>query len=137
MAHGSLDRTPGPCALPALAALAALAAACARAPAPPDAPAIAFRAAAQCGSLEFRAQLSRALPVSPLAEVVIAVNGQICHREGIPGDAIVHGEVAALCADASLFEPGSNLVEVAVVPPGCGARPIAARRILCAGPEPD
>jgi hypothetical protein len=125
MAHG-----------PLFAVLAVLTAACAAAPR--ESTVIQFRAAAGCGSLEFRAQVAGALPVVPLAEVVVAVNGEVCHREGMPGHAIVYGEVAALCGDASLFEPGANLVEVAVVPPGCGARrPIAVGRVVCVGPEPD
>ncbi len=90
-----------------------------------------------CEAVQFRAATSPELPASPLHELVVAVNGQICHREGVPGDAVVHGEVASLCPGA-LFEPGSNVVEVAVVPPGCGARrPIARRRGRCHAPEPD
>jgi hypothetical protein len=102
-----------------------------------DSSAIGFRGAARCSSLQFRAQAAPELPASPLHELVVAVNGQICHREGIPGHAIAHGELIALCGDAPL-EPGLNRVDVALVPPGCGARRAVARgSILCAAPEPD
>ncbi len=91
-----------------------------------------------CEAVQFRAATSGELPAVPLHELVIAVNGRICHREGVPGDAVVYGEVASLCPGASLFEPGSNLVEIALVPPGCGARrPVARRRARCEAPEPD
>jgi hypothetical protein len=91
-----------------------------------------------CEAVQFRAATAAELPAVPLHELVVAVNGRICHREGVPGDAVVYGELAALCAGASIFEPGSNLVEVALVPPGCGARrPVARRRTRCEAPEPD
>lgn len=98
--------------------------------------AIEFRGAARCSWLQFRASVSPADPTL-LHELVVAVNGDVCHREGVPGNATVHGELAALCPGAGVFEPGSNLVEVTLVPPGCGAPPVARRRILCLAPEPD
>jgi hypothetical protein len=99
--------------------------------------AIRLRAATWCSSVQFRARAAPELDTSPFHELVVAVNGQICHREALPRDAIAHGEVAALCTDAQ-FEPGPNRVDVALVPPGCGPRrPVARGRILCAAPEPD
>jgi hypothetical protein len=104
----------------------------------PSLPAAIDIRGAPCEAVQFRAATSAALPAVPLHELVIAVNGRICHREGVPGDAVVYGEVASLCPGASLFEPGSNLVEVALVPPGCGARrPVARRSARCEAPEPD
>jgi hypothetical protein len=109
--------------------------------------AIRFRAATtlgvapECGGLQFRASAPPALRPTPLYELVVLVNGAVCHREGVPGSATVYGELAALCP-AAVFEPGrSNLIEVALVPPGCSddaaLRAIARRRIRCAAPEPD
>jgi hypothetical protein len=99
---------------------------------------IRFRGAEQCDWLQFRASTPAALRPTPLAELVVAVNGEVCHREGVPGNATVHGELAALCPEPDLFEPGSNLVEVVLMAPGCGAgRPLARRRVECAAPGPD
>lgn len=95
---------------------------------------IQLRRERACNWLQFRASVSAGLPV-PLHELVVAVNGEVCHREGVPGNATVYGEVAALCP--VWFEPGWNQVEIALVPPGCGMRPLLSRRVLCAAPEPD
>lgn len=95
-------------------------------------PAIEFRGAQRCDELQFRV----AVQGEALRELVVAVNGEVCHREGVPGSARVHGELAALCPGALLDEEAANLVEVLIVPPGCGP-PVARRVVLCAGPEPD
>jgi hypothetical protein len=95
-------------------------------------PAIEFRGARRCQELQFRV----ATRASALHELVVTVNGEVCHREGVPGSARVYGELAALCPGALLDEDAANLVEVQIVPPGCGP-PIARRVVLCAGSEPD
>lgn len=75
----------------------------------------------------------------PLAELVVAVNGAVCHREGVPGHATVYGELVSACPEPDLYQPGPNLIEAVLLPPGGGARarPLARRRGHCAGPERD
>lgn len=98
---------------------------------------IRLRRTEACGELQFRASTRASAPATPLAELVVAVNGEVCHREGVPGNATIHGELAAVCPDPGLFEPGSNLVEVILVSPECG-RPALARRLAeCVGPDVD
>jgi hypothetical protein len=97
--------------------------------------AIRFRHAERCHDLQFRVSTTGAARLS-LHEVVVAVNGEVCHREGVPGSTRVYGELAAVCPGALLDEDAANLVEVLIVPPGCARRPIAQRTVICAG-EPE
>jgi hypothetical protein len=98
---------------------------------------IGLRRADGCEELQFRASTGASSPATPLAELVVVVNGEVCHREGVPGNATIYGELAAVCPDPGLFEPGSNLVEVILVSPECG-RPALARRLAeCVGPDVD
>ncbi|HTE52949.1 MAG TPA: hypothetical protein VK698_18980 [Kofleriaceae bacterium] len=106
---------------------------------PPRGDTIQLRAASRCRDLQLRASAGPAgAAAAPAIELVIALNGEVCHREGVPRGATVHGELAALCPEPALAEPGPHQVEVALVSPGCAAkRPLARRRAVCDGPDPD
>jgi hypothetical protein len=94
---------------------------------------------APCSGVQFRASTPTGMRPVPLAELVVAVNGRVCHREGVPGHATVHGELAAACPEPDEYQPGPNLIEAVLLPPSRGARasPLARRRAHCAGPERD
>jgi hypothetical protein len=94
---------------------------------------------APCGAVQFRASTPAGMRLVPLAELVVAVNGRVCHREGVPGRATVYGELVSACPEPDLYQPGPNLVEAVLFPPDSGARgsPLARRRTLCSGPDRD
>jgi hypothetical protein len=82
-----------------------------------------------CGRVVLRA----VPPPRRRVDLVLSVNGEVCHRE--PLVAGWRGRITRMCGP-EWFAPGANRVELAVDPPGC-AQPVARRALACWLPEPD
>lgn len=80
-----------------------------------------------------RVVLSAIPPNRRRVDLVLSVNGEVCHRE--PLYAGWRGRITRMCGP-EWFAPGVNLVELAVDPPGCPP-PVARRAVACWLPEPD
>jgi hypothetical protein len=66
-------------------------------------------------------------------DLVLSVNGEICHRE--PLFAGWRGRITRMCGP-DWFAPGANRVQLEVDPPGC-APPVVRTAVVCWLPEPD
>ena len=80
-----------------------------------------------------RVELSAVPPPRRRVDLVLSVNGEVCHRELLA--ARWRGRITRMCGP-EWFAPGENRVELAIDPPGC-APPLARRAVACWLPEPD
>jgi len=80
-----------------------------------------------------RVELSAVPPPRRRVDLVLSVNGEVCHREALV--ARWRGRITRMCGP-EWFAPGENHVELAVDPPGC-APAVARRAVACWLPEPD